>query len=97
MKRLGRITSTARAGDKDRLGRFDFSDGKKYQEGDMSWEKAGAAAASTEKKKLTTWIGARDLSGGRIGLDKILVARELARLVVSSARLDSARFNFITS
>lgn len=51
MKRLGRITSTARAGDKDRLGRFDFSDGKKYQEGDMSWEKAGAAAASTEKKK----------------------------------------------
>jgi hypothetical protein len=50
MKRLGRITSTARAGDKDRLGRFDFSDGKKYQEGDMSWEKAGAAAASTEKK-----------------------------------------------
>jgi hypothetical protein len=66
MKRLGRITSTARAGDKDRLGRFDFSDGKKYQEGDMSWEKAGAAAASTEKKKLTTWIGARDLSGGRM-------------------------------
>jgi hypothetical protein len=39
--------------------------------------------------------------GGRgtveVGLDKILVARELARLVVSSARLDSARFNFVTS
>jgi hypothetical protein len=34
---------------------------------------------------------------GRVGLDKILVARELARLVVSSARLDSARFSFITS
>jgi hypothetical protein len=32
-----------------------------------------------------------------LGLDKILVARELARLVTSSARLDSARFNFITS
>jgi hypothetical protein len=32
-----------------------------------------------------------------IGLGKILVARELARLVASSARLDSARFNFITS
>jgi hypothetical protein len=33
----------------------------------------------------------------QVGLDKILVARELARLVASSARLDSARFNFITS
>jgi hypothetical protein len=33
----------------------------------------------------------------RVGLDKILVARELARLVASSARLDSARFNFTTS
>jgi hypothetical protein len=32
-----------------------------------------------------------------LGLGKILVARELARLVASSARLDSARFNFITS
>jgi hypothetical protein len=28
-----------------------------------------------------------------LGLDKILVVRELARLVASSARLDSARFN----
>jgi hypothetical protein len=33
----------------------------------------------------------------RLGLGKILVARELARLVAGSARLDSARFNFITS
>jgi hypothetical protein len=33
----------------------------------------------------------------QLGLDKILVAHELARLVVSSARLDSTRFNFITS
>ena len=32
-----------------------------------------------------------------LGLGKILVARELARLMASSARLDSARFNFITS
>jgi ribonuclease HI len=32
-----------------------------------------------------------------LGLGKILVARELARLVASSARLDSARFNFTTS
>jgi hypothetical protein len=32
-----------------------------------------------------------------LGLGKILVARELVRLVASSARLDSARFNFITS
>jgi hypothetical protein len=32
-----------------------------------------------------------------LGLGKILVARELARLVAGSARLDSARFNFITS
>jgi hypothetical protein len=33
----------------------------------------------------------------RVGLGKILVARELVRLVASSAQLDSARFNFITS
>jgi hypothetical protein len=33
----------------------------------------------------------------RLGLDKILVAHELTRLVASSVRLDSARFNFITS
>jgi hypothetical protein len=33
----------------------------------------------------------------QLGLGKILVARELARLVASSARLDSARFNIITS
>jgi hypothetical protein len=32
-----------------------------------------------------------------VGLDKILVAHELARLVLSSARLDSAHFNFVTS
>jgi hypothetical protein len=36
-----------------------------------------------------------DLLG--LGLGKILVARELVRLVASSAQLDSARFNFITS
>jgi hypothetical protein len=39
----------------------------------------------------------RRWSRRRAGLDKILVARELARLVASSARLDSARFNIITS
>jgi hypothetical protein len=33
----------------------------------------------------------------RLGLDKILVARELIRLVISSARLDSPRFNFVMS
>jgi hypothetical protein len=38
----------------------------------------------------------RETSSGVV-LDKTLVARELARLVVSSARLDSTRFNFITS
>jgi hypothetical protein len=33
----------------------------------------------------------------RLGLNKILVAHELTRLVASSVRFDSARFNFITS
>ena len=33
----------------------------------------------------------------RVGMDKILAARQLARLVVGSAWLDSARFNFFTS
>ena len=33
----------------------------------------------------------------RLGPDKILAARQLARLVAGSARLDSARFNFFTS
>jgi hypothetical protein len=32
-----------------------------------------------------------------VGLDKMLVARWLARFVVSSARLGSARLNFVTS
>jgi hypothetical protein len=32
-----------------------------------------------------------------IGLDEILVARWLARFMVSSARLGSARLNFFTS
>ena len=33
----------------------------------------------------------------RVGLDKILAARQLARLMAGSARLDLARFNFFTS
>jgi hypothetical protein len=33
----------------------------------------------------------------RVGLDKILAARRLARFVASSARLGSARLNFFTS
>jgi hypothetical protein len=32
-----------------------------------------------------------------VGLDKMLVARWLARFVVSSARLGSTRLNFVTS
>jgi hypothetical protein len=32
-----------------------------------------------------------------LGLDKMLVARWLARFMVSSARLGSARLNFVTS
>jgi hypothetical protein len=35
--------------------------------------------------------------GLQVGLDEILVARWLARFVVSSARLGSARLNFFTS
>jgi hypothetical protein len=33
----------------------------------------------------------------RVGLDEMLVARWLARFMVSSARLGSARLNFFTS
>jgi hypothetical protein len=33
----------------------------------------------------------------QLGLDKMLVARWLARFMVSSARLGSARLNFVTS
>jgi hypothetical protein len=32
-----------------------------------------------------------------VGPDKILMAHELARLMVSLTRLDSSRFNFVTS
>jgi hypothetical protein len=39
----------------------------------------------------------QDVQDIHIGLDEILVARWLARFVVSSARLGSARLNFFTS
>jgi hypothetical protein len=34
---------------------------------------------------------------GQVGLDEMLVARWLARFMISSARLGSARLNFFTS
>ena len=37
------------------------------------------------------------ISSRGLGLDKILAARQLTRLVADSARLDSARFNFFIS
>ena len=45
------------------------------------------------------WASARyaHSSSSAIGLDKILVARQLTQLVAGSAQLDSARFNFFMS
>lgn len=61
------FSRAARVQEKSRraVGRFDFSDGKKYQERDTSWEKQ-VLQQLQQKKKLMAWIGARDLSGGRM-------------------------------
>jgi hypothetical protein len=42
-------------------------------------------------------MGTVDVCGDGVGLDEILVAHWLARFMVSSARLRSARLNFFMS
>jgi hypothetical protein len=56
-------------------------------------------AMGIKRKKLVSPsnIGRKRAPHSGVGLDKMLVARWLARFRVSSARLGSARLNFFTS
>jgi hypothetical protein len=64
--------------------------------GEQSYTCHVPCPTSVAGPKLTlTYMEVSESSG--VGLDEMLVARWLARFMVSSARLGSARLNFFTS